>query len=146
MSRRFLLLLIASSIGAATNNYMVTGLLFTVAFLALGVQWLTRNRLTLEVVERLLLAMQGVRGRNSDSKTIATRSAAGRFASAAREARRGPKASKTTCAHESWPACRTSCAPPRARPRAAVDPAGLAWHDRLSGTRLVRVDWRRAPG
>jgi hypothetical protein len=43
----FLLLLIASSIGAATNNYMITGLLFAVAFLALGVQWLTRNRLTL---------------------------------------------------------------------------------------------------
>jgi len=43
----FLLLLIASSIGAATNNYLVTGLLFIVVFIALGVQWLTRNRVTL---------------------------------------------------------------------------------------------------
>jgi hypothetical protein len=43
----FLLLLIASSIGAATSNYLVTGLLFIVVFIALGVQWLTRNRVTL---------------------------------------------------------------------------------------------------
>ena len=42
----FLLLLIASSIGAATSNYLVTGLLFVVVFIALGVQWLTRNRVT----------------------------------------------------------------------------------------------------
>lgn len=40
----FLLLLIASSIGAATNNYLLTGLLFIVVFAALGIQWLTRNR------------------------------------------------------------------------------------------------------
>jgi hypothetical protein len=43
----FLLLLIASSIGAATSNYLVTGLLFGIVFIALGVQWLTRNRVTL---------------------------------------------------------------------------------------------------
>ena len=43
----FLLLLIASSIGAATNNYLVTILLFVVVFIALGIQWLTRNRITL---------------------------------------------------------------------------------------------------
>jgi hypothetical protein len=43
----FLLLLIASSIGAATSNYLITGLLFIVVFIALGVQWLTRNRVTL---------------------------------------------------------------------------------------------------
>ena len=41
----FLLLLIASSIGAATGNYLITGLLFIVVFIALGVQWLTRNRI-----------------------------------------------------------------------------------------------------
>ena len=40
----FLLLLIASSIGAATNNYLVTGILFLVVFIALGIHWLTRNR------------------------------------------------------------------------------------------------------
>ena len=43
----FLLLLIASSIGAATNNFLITALLFVVAFIALGIQWLTHNRITL---------------------------------------------------------------------------------------------------
>jgi hypothetical protein len=43
----FLLLLIASSIGAATGNYLITGLLFGIVFIVLGVQWLTRNRVTL---------------------------------------------------------------------------------------------------
>lgn len=43
----FLLLLIASSIGAATGNYLITGLLFIIVFIALGVQWLTRNRISL---------------------------------------------------------------------------------------------------
>lgn len=43
----FLLLLIAASIGAATNNYLVTILLFAIVFIALSIQWLTRNRLTL---------------------------------------------------------------------------------------------------
>ncbi len=40
----FLLLLIASSIGAATNNFLVTGLLFLVVILCLGVNWLVRKR------------------------------------------------------------------------------------------------------
>jgi hypothetical protein len=43
----FLLLLIASSIGAATSNFLITTILFAVVFVALGIQWLTRNRLTL---------------------------------------------------------------------------------------------------
>lgn len=43
----FLLLLIASSIGAATSNFMVTILLFILVFIALGIQWLTRNRISL---------------------------------------------------------------------------------------------------
>ena len=40
----FLLLLIASSIGAATDNYLVTGILFGVVFVSLGIHWLIRNR------------------------------------------------------------------------------------------------------
>jgi hypothetical protein len=40
----FLLLLIAASIGAATNNYLATGILFAIVFIALGIHWLTRNR------------------------------------------------------------------------------------------------------
>jgi hypothetical protein len=43
----FLLLLIASSIGAATNNYLITIILFVIVFAALGIQWLTRNKFTL---------------------------------------------------------------------------------------------------
>jgi len=43
----FILLLIASSIGIATNNYLLTGILIVLVFLCLGIQWLTRNRLTL---------------------------------------------------------------------------------------------------
>ena len=43
----FLLLLIASSIGAATNNYLVTTVLFVLVFVSIGIQWLTRNRFTL---------------------------------------------------------------------------------------------------
>ncbi len=40
----FLLLLIATSIGAATGNYLITILLFVVVFIALAVQWYLRNR------------------------------------------------------------------------------------------------------
>ena len=43
----FLLLLIASSICAATNNYLVITILFALVFVALGIHWLTRNRFTL---------------------------------------------------------------------------------------------------
>ncbi len=42
----FLLLLIASSIGAATNNYLATAILFGIVFVALGIHWLTRNRIS----------------------------------------------------------------------------------------------------
>ena len=43
----FLLLLIASSIGAATSNYLVTIILFVLVFIVLGVQWLVRNKFNL---------------------------------------------------------------------------------------------------
>jgi hypothetical protein len=43
----FLLLLIASSIGAATQNFLVTGILFVIVFIALAIHWLTRNRFNL---------------------------------------------------------------------------------------------------
>ena len=42
----FLLLLIASSIGAATNNFLVTAILFGIVFIALAIHWLTRNRIS----------------------------------------------------------------------------------------------------
>lgn len=56
----FLLLLIASSIGAATNNYLITTILFAVVFLALGVQWLTRNRITLFGRGHLMISVDQV--------------------------------------------------------------------------------------
>jgi hypothetical protein len=40
----FLLLLIASAIGAATGNYLPVGLLLLVVFFTLSIQWLLRNR------------------------------------------------------------------------------------------------------
>ena len=43
----FLLLLIASSIGAATDNYVATGILFGAVFVAMSIQWVARNRFTL---------------------------------------------------------------------------------------------------
>ena len=42
----FLLLLIASSIGAATNNFLATAVLFGIVFIALAIHWLTRNRIS----------------------------------------------------------------------------------------------------
>jgi len=53
----FLLLLIASSIGAATGNYLITGLLFVVAFLALSIQWLINNRVTMFGMGHLMIAV-----------------------------------------------------------------------------------------
>jgi hypothetical protein len=42
----FLLLLIATSIGAATGNFLITSLLILFVFIALGIHWLTRNRIS----------------------------------------------------------------------------------------------------
>lgn len=53
----FLLLLIASSIGAATSNFLITGLLYLVVFIALGIQWLTRNRITLFARGHLMISV-----------------------------------------------------------------------------------------
>ncbi|MFO8009218.1 MAG: DUF4956 domain-containing protein [Dehalococcoidia bacterium] len=43
----FLLLLIAAAIGAATDNFMAVMILYGIVFIALSVQWLTRNRFSL---------------------------------------------------------------------------------------------------
>jgi len=43
----FLLLLIASSICAATSNYLIACVLFAFVFVSLGISWLTRNRFSL---------------------------------------------------------------------------------------------------
>jgi len=43
----FLLLLISSSIGAGTDNYLAVMILYVIVFVSLSVQWLTRNRFTM---------------------------------------------------------------------------------------------------
>jgi len=53
----FLLLLIASSIGAATELFVITAILYAVVFAALGVQWLTRNRLSFFARGHLMIAL-----------------------------------------------------------------------------------------
>lgn len=53
----FLLLLIASSIGAATGNYMVTGMLFVLVFVALGTKWLVRDRVSVGARGSLMISV-----------------------------------------------------------------------------------------
>ena len=54
----FLLLLIASSIGAATDNFLVTGLLFFVVFITLLIKWLARNRISLFGRGQLMISVE----------------------------------------------------------------------------------------
>ena len=54
----FLLLLVATSIGAATSNFLVVGVLFIVVFATLGIQWLARNRLSGFGQGHLMLAVE----------------------------------------------------------------------------------------
>ncbi len=53
----FLLLLIASSIGAATGTYAIVAILFVVAFLALSGQWLIRNRFSFRRFANLMISV-----------------------------------------------------------------------------------------
>lgn len=54
----FLLLLIASSIGASSGNFMVVALLFVAVFLVLGVRWLLRDRIALGSRGSLMLSIE----------------------------------------------------------------------------------------
>ncbi len=53
----FLLLLVAASIGAATDNYLIVMILYVIVFLSLSVQWLTRNRFSLFSRGHLMIAV-----------------------------------------------------------------------------------------
>jgi hypothetical protein len=53
----FLLILIASSIGAATGNFMLIGVLLVAALLVLGVKWLLRDRLAVGHRGSLMLSL-----------------------------------------------------------------------------------------
>ena len=64
----FLLLLIASSVGAATGGFLVTTILFAVVFGALGIQWLARSRPSFFAQGHLMLTLgqddyAGIEGR-----------------------------------------------------------------------------------
>lgn len=53
----FLLLLIASSIGAATNNFLITTILVVFVFVALGIHGIFRNRLSVFARGHLMLSV-----------------------------------------------------------------------------------------
>jgi hypothetical protein len=64
----FLLLLIAAAIGSATGNYVITLLLLAVLFIAFGIQWLFRNRLTLFTRSHLVIAVDQASFQGMDRK------------------------------------------------------------------------------
>jgi len=53
----FLMLLIAASIGAATENYLIVMILYVIVFVTLSVQWFSRNRFTLFGRGHLMIAL-----------------------------------------------------------------------------------------
>jgi hypothetical protein len=53
----FILLMIAGSIGAATGNYLITGILFTMVFMTLGVQWFMRNRFKVSSLSHMIITL-----------------------------------------------------------------------------------------
>lgn len=67
----FLLLLIASSIGAATDNFLVTGLLFFVVFITLLIKWLARNRISLFGRGQLMISVDQAAYGGIESKMTA---------------------------------------------------------------------------
>jgi hypothetical protein len=64
----FILLMIAGSIGAATGNYVITGVLFTVIFLTLGAQWLMRNRTVVGGLSHMVIALDQPAFKELESK------------------------------------------------------------------------------
>jgi hypothetical protein len=67
----FLLLLIASSIGSATNNFLVTSILILFVFLALGIHWLTRNRISVFGRGQLMISVDQLSFAGLESKLTA---------------------------------------------------------------------------
>lgn len=56
----FLLLLIASSVGASTGNFMVIALLFAAVFLILGTFWLVRDRAAIGARGSLMISVEQI--------------------------------------------------------------------------------------
>ena len=64
----FLLLLIASSIGAATGNFLVTTVLYGIVFVALSIQWMTKNRFSLFPQGHLMIGLDQSAYREIENK------------------------------------------------------------------------------
>ena len=64
----FLLLLIASSIGASSGNFMLIALLFVATFIVLGVKWLVRDRVAVGARGSLMLSVEQRDFDESESK------------------------------------------------------------------------------
>ena len=67
----FLLLLIATSIGAATSNFLITSLLILFVFIALGIHWLTRNRISVFGRGQLMISIDQTAYTGLESKLTA---------------------------------------------------------------------------
>ena len=67
----YLLLVIAASIGAATDNYVLTALLFALVFGSLGIQWLIRNQFTLFGRASLMISVDQVSFPSLETKLTA---------------------------------------------------------------------------
>jgi hypothetical protein len=64
----FLLLLIASSIGASSGNFMLIALLYVATFVVLGVKWLVRDRVAVGARGSLMLSVGQTEFDQSESK------------------------------------------------------------------------------
>lgn len=53
----YLLLLIATSIGAATRTFLIAIILFLIVFLSLSIQWFIRNRFSFRVQTNLMISI-----------------------------------------------------------------------------------------
>jgi len=67
----YLVLVIASSIAAATHNYVLIGLLFALVFGALVIQWLIRNQFTLFGRASLMISVDKVSYPSLETKLTA---------------------------------------------------------------------------
>lgn len=64
----FLLLLIASAIGASSGNFMLIALLYVATFVVLGVKWLVRDRVAVGARGSLMLSVGQAEFDQSESK------------------------------------------------------------------------------
>ena len=64
----YLLLLIATSIGAATETYLITVIVFIAVFIVFSIQWLIRNRITFPDRTNLIISIDKAAFDQNESK------------------------------------------------------------------------------